>query len=152
MSPCFTSPNHWVLMVFFIWLLFLVMSNIPKSWDIYQSLLKIKIGKQFANNFPMDYGTFTKQSLLIQWDSWHIFWNLVNGSFHPLRLPKFHKVPSSWWEARLDQMRRGRSNVCSGRVQGQNDSQENQELSQLSRKHWDLRGFKQEKMVIQWLN
>ena len=27
-----------VLMVYYLWLLFLVMSNSPKSWDIYQSL------------------------------------------------------------------------------------------------------------------
>ena len=38
MSPCFTSPNHDRYFWSTRWLLFQVMSNIPKSWDSYQPL------------------------------------------------------------------------------------------------------------------
>ena len=38
MSPFFTSPNHDRYFWSTRWLLFQVMSNIPKSWDSYQPL------------------------------------------------------------------------------------------------------------------
>ena len=42
MSPCFTSPNHWIPLGIWStrWLLFQVMSNIPILWDIEQPLPK----------------------------------------------------------------------------------------------------------------